>query len=214
MIADVKVDGVSVGTVPATRSRTSRRATRSTPRSRSDPRSRLRPDGWPITPSGAVADCGSDQPFAVAANPCYSIANVVVDGGSVGAVAGYTFTNVQGAHTIAATFAVNTFTVDASAGAGGSIAPSGAVSANCGADAAFSVAANPCYSIADVVARRGSVVRWSAAYTFTNVRDEPHHRGDVRARFVHHRGVRRSGRIQISPAGTDFGLARRTRRRL
>jgi hypothetical protein len=39
--------------------------------------------------------CGGDQAFAVTTNDCYSIADVAVDGGSVGAVAGYTFTNVH-----------------------------------------------------------------------------------------------------------------------
>jgi hypothetical protein len=51
--------------------------------------------------------CGATQAFAVTASACNSIANVTVDGVSQGAVAGYTFTNVQGTHTIAATFSVN-----------------------------------------------------------------------------------------------------------
>jgi hypothetical protein len=40
--------------------------------------------------------CGADQAFTVHADDCYSIADVAVDGGSVGAVAGYTFANVHG----------------------------------------------------------------------------------------------------------------------
>jgi hypothetical protein len=68
--------------------------------------------------------------------------DVAVDGSSIGAVTGYTFTNVHGAHTIAATFSLNgPYTIDASAGTGGTIAPSGAVSVACGADQAFT---GPC----------------------------------------------------------------------
>ena len=46
---------------------------------------------------------------------------------SVGAVTSYTFTNVLANHTISASFAINTFTITATAGTNGSIAPSGAV---------------------------------------------------------------------------------------
>jgi hypothetical protein len=76
--------------------------------------------GGTIAPSGAVSVvCGTDQGFSVVAGDCYSIADVAVDGSSIGAVAGYTFTSVHGAHTIAATFSLNgPYTIDASAGTG------------------------------------------------------------------------------------------------
>ena len=45
----------------------------------------------------------------------------------------YTFTNVTADHTIAATFAIDTFTITASAGANGSISPSGVQTVNYGA---------------------------------------------------------------------------------
>ena len=50
------------------------------------------------------------------AGPGYHIADVLVDGGSVGAVSGYTFTNVTADHTIAASFALRSYTITASAG--------------------------------------------------------------------------------------------------
>ncbi len=53
----------------------------------------------------------------------YHVANVTVDGTSVGAVTSYTFSNVTANHTIAATFAIDTFTVTASAGSNGSHQP-------------------------------------------------------------------------------------------
>jgi hypothetical protein len=91
-----------------------------------------------------------------------------VDGSSVGAVSGYTFTNVQGTHTIDATFSFNTFNVEASAGTGGSITPSGTVGVGCGSDQVFAVDADACYSIADVTVD-GSSVGAVDGYTFTNV---------------------------------------------
>jgi hypothetical protein len=126
--------------------------------------------GGTITPSGtASVNCGADQAFTVHADDCYSIADVAVDGGSIGAASGYTFTNVQTAHTITATFSLNgPYTIDASAGTGGTIAPNGAVSVACGADQAFSLSANDCYTVADVAVDGGSLGAISS-YTFTNV---------------------------------------------
>jgi len=98
-----------------------------------------------ISPSGTVSVAqGGSQTFTITPNACYSVSNVLVDGVSVGAVTSYTFTNVQANHTISATFAINTFTITASAGANGSISPSGAVSVNCGANQAFTITPNAC----------------------------------------------------------------------
>jgi uncharacterized repeat protein (TIGR02543 family) len=83
-------------------------------------------------------------------------------------VASYTFTNVTANHTISATFAIKTYTITATAGAGGSISPSGAVSVNCGANKTFNITADSCWNIADVSVdsvSQGAV----ASYTFTNV---------------------------------------------
>src|SRR6185503_11201545 len=52
------------------------------------------------------------------------VQNVVVDGSSVGAQTSFTFNNVTANHTISASFAINTFTITASAGSGGTISPS------------------------------------------------------------------------------------------
>ena len=58
-----------------------------------------------ITPSGAVeVEEGASQTFQITADRGYEVADVLVDGASVGAVKSYTFENVMGAHTIAASF--------------------------------------------------------------------------------------------------------------
>jgi hypothetical protein len=65
--------------------------------------------GGSITPAGtvAVADGGS-QTFVITPSSGYAIADVQVDGVSVGAVSSYTFTAVHAAHTINALFRVVT----------------------------------------------------------------------------------------------------------
>ena len=124
-----------------------------------------------ISPSGTVTiDQGSDQSFAIIPAAPYHIEDVLVDGSSVGAVDGYTFTNVTGNHTIAASFALDTScTITASADAHGSISPSGAVTIDQGSDQSFAIvpAAAP-YHIEDVLVD-GSSVGAVSSYTFTNV---------------------------------------------
>src|SRR2546428_7606598 len=78
-------------------------------------------------------------------------------GVSVGTVTSYTFSSVAAGHTIAASFAVDTYTLTASAGANGSISPSGAVSLNSGASQTVTITPNACYHLADVLAGGRSV---------------------------------------------------------
>ncbi|MCX6829602.1 MAG: hypothetical protein NT002_10020, partial [candidate division Zixibacteria bacterium] len=62
--------------------------------------------GGSISPSGSVGVThGSDQTFTITANVGYHVLDVVVDGGSVGPLTSYTFTNVTAEHSIHATFA-------------------------------------------------------------------------------------------------------------
>ncbi len=75
-----------------------------------------------ISPSGNVTvNYGSDQAFSITPNTGYHIADVLVGNSSVGAVSSYTFGNVTANHAIAASFAINTYTLTYKAGANGSI---------------------------------------------------------------------------------------------
>ena len=119
--------------------------------------------------SGAVSvSHGSNRTFTITANTGYTIANVLVDGASVGAVSSYTFSNVTAAHTISATFAVRTYTLTASAGTGGTISPSGSVSVNHGANQTFTITPNTGYGVTNVLVDGASVGAVSS-YTFNNV---------------------------------------------
>ncbi len=145
--------------------------------------------GGTITPSGAITvNSGADQSFTIAANTEYHISDVLVDGSSVGAVSSYSFINVTSDHTIAATFAIDTYSITASAGSGGTITPSGAVTVNSGADQSFTIAADAGYSVADVLVD-GASVGAVTSYPFTNVtadhtieasfmENEPYHPAD------------------------------------
>ncbi len=112
--------------------------------------------------------CGNSQTFTIAANSCYQIADVLVDGVSIGAVSSYTFNNVTTAHTISATFSQLSYAITASPGSNGSITPAGGNSVACGGNQTFTIAANSCYQIADVVVDGASIGAVSS-YTFTNI---------------------------------------------
>ena len=96
------------------------------------------------------------------------MADVLVDGISVGAVTSYTFTNVTANHTIAASFAIDTHTITATAGANGTISPSGSVTVNHGGSQTFTITPNTGYHVADVLVD-GISVGAVTSYTFTNV---------------------------------------------
>ena len=62
-------------------------------------------EGGSITPNGDVSvKEGASQTFAITADNGYEIADVLVDGSSVGAVESYTFSDVKANHTISVSF--------------------------------------------------------------------------------------------------------------
>jgi uncharacterized repeat protein (TIGR02543 family) len=122
-----------------------------------------------ITPSGSVnVSHGGNQTFTITPDEGYHITNVLVNGTSLGPITSYTFTNVTSAHTISASFGINTYTITASAGAGGSISPLGEITVNWGVSRTFTITPNTGYHIADVLVD-GESVGPVTSYTFTNV---------------------------------------------
>jgi hypothetical protein len=123
-----------------------------------------------ITPSGAhvVVPPNTNKTFTIAAEAHYHVANVLVDGSSVGAVTSYAFTNVTASHTINATFAIDQFTITAGAGANGSITPAGITTISYGGSQSYDIAADVGYHVVDVLVD-GVSVGAVTSYDFTNV---------------------------------------------
>jgi uncharacterized repeat protein (TIGR02543 family) len=126
--------------------------------------------GGSITPSGDVIVAGGDsQLFTITLDANYAVEDVLVDGTSVGAVIEYTFTSVWADHSISVSFISSvTHTIAASAGAGGSITPSGSVIVAEGADQLFTITPLGGYEVADVLVDDVSVGP-VPSYTFTGV---------------------------------------------
>jgi hypothetical protein len=121
-----------------------------------------------ISPQGNVTVIeGDNQNFSIIPNTGYHIADVRVDGNSVGVMDGYEFSNVTKGHTISASFAANMFTINATAGSNGSITP-GNVSVAQGSGKSFTIAASSGYEIADVVVDGVSIGAVSY-YTFNDI---------------------------------------------
>src|SRR2546428_9369124 len=125
--------------------------------------------GGNISPSGPVTvNSGANQTFTITPDTGYHVADVLVDGSSVGAVTTYTFTNVTANHTIAASFTINTYAIATPDGANGSISPSANVLVTYGANQTFTITPDTGYHVADVLVD-GSSVGAVTSYTFTNV---------------------------------------------
>ncbi len=127
-----------------------------------------------ITPTGDVSVAhGNNQAFDVEATAGYHIASLLVNGTEVAEAAGvasytYTFSNVTAAQTIAATFAINTYTITVTAGENGTTTPAANQIVNHGGEVVFTITANEGYHIKDVLVD-GVSVGAVASYTFTNV---------------------------------------------
>ena len=137
-------------------------------------------NGGSISPSGRVkVPLGADQTFAITANQGYEVADVTVDGKSVGAVTTYTFSDVKEAHTIKATFRTTggsvtpseRYTITATAGEGGSISPSGTHSYVAGSDVSFSITPDEGYTVGSVTVD-GVDVGQRSSYTFADLDDD------------------------------------------
>jgi len=152
-------------------------------------------NGGQISPSGTTqVNLGASQTYSITPNAGYHISDVLVDGSSVGAVTSYSFTNVTADHTIAATFAIDIYSITASAGNGGQISPSGTKQVDSGGSLTYSISPNAGYHISDVLVD-GSSVGAVTSYTFTNVtadhtiaatftESEPYHPADTDSDYV------------------------------
>jgi PKD repeat protein len=129
--------------------------------------------GGTISPSGStVVTYGTNQSFTIAPYAGYAVSAVTVDGVSQGSITSYTFANATAAHTISVLFAIKSYTITASAGTGGTIAPSGSVSVNYGSNQTFSITNTTGYYISSVLvdgSTYGSPSVTAVSYTFTNI---------------------------------------------
>lgn len=128
-----------------------------------------------VTPSGVTTvSYGATPTYTITPDAGYHVADVLVDGTSVGAVTSYTFPPVTTNKTISATFALNTYTITASSGANGAITPTGVTTVNYGGSQAYTITPTIKYHI-DTLTVDGVTTTYppkiNSPYTFSNVQD-------------------------------------------
>src|SRR5207244_3635192 len=122
-----------------------------------------------ISPSGSIGvSHGASAVFTFTPGVGYHVDSVIVDGLNQAPGANYTFTNDTSSHSIHVTFAINQYTIIATAVGNGSIGPSGNVSVNFGANQKFVITPDTGFTILDVLADSVSV-GGTSTYTFVNV---------------------------------------------
>ncbi len=129
--------------------------------------------GGTVSPAGATTFLErATALYTITPDPGMHIADVTVDGASVGAVRHYTFDPLHADHAIHATFTASrpNHTINASAGGGGTITPSGAVGVAQGGSQAFAIAASPGATAA--VAADGCPMGARKRFAFADVRDD------------------------------------------
>lgn len=123
-----------------------------------------------ISPPGITAvSKGGSQNYTMIPDVGYHIANVLIDGNSIGPMLNYEFTNVSANHTISASFSVDTFVISASAGAHGSILPGGTTIVNYGADQLFHIRPDTGYHVLELKVDSSSIEFEELFYLFTHV---------------------------------------------
>ncbi len=122
-----------------------------------------------ISPSGTVnVNFGASQIFTITPNAGYHIDSVFVDNIYVGNLPFDTINNVTGNHSISAKFAINQYTITASAGSSGSISPAGNLVVNYGSSQTFTFTPNTGYYIDSLIVD-GVRQTSASSYTFSSV---------------------------------------------
>jgi hypothetical protein len=122
-----------------------------------------------ISPSGVTTVAyGGNQTYTITPNTGYRVADVQVDGLSVGVPTTVPFSNVTANHTISATFTIQTFPITATSGLNGTITPAGVTTVNYGGNQTYAITADPSYQVATVTVD-GVAAGAITSYTFTNV---------------------------------------------
>lgn len=140
---------------------------------------------------------GDTASYTITPAAGYHIADVAVDGVSQGAVTTITLSAVTANKVISATFAINTYTITASADAKGSMLPAmGSVSVNHGSNQTFTFVPDPGYSVVNVIVdgvSQGAI----PSFTFTNVTNGNH---TIKLISIPDGDVNNDGKVDIADA--------------
>jgi hypothetical protein len=122
-----------------------------------------------ISPFGiTTVNYGANQTYNLSPSTGYHVDSLIVDDVLQPSAVNYTFTNVTANHSIRVTFLINLYTITASAGANGSIDPSGTATVIYGGSQSFNFTPATGYHVDSLIVD-GANQPAAASYTFTNV---------------------------------------------
>ena len=125
--------------------------------------------GGSISPSGTTnVNYAGKQKYTITPNIGYVLDTLFVNGIKVDSITSYTFDTVTINKTIVAKFRVQTFTITATAGTGGSISPLGVSTVNYGGKQKYTITPNAGY-VLDTLFVNGIKVDSITSYTFDTV---------------------------------------------
>ena len=120
-----------------------------------------------ISPSTGSVDSGTSPTYTITPEAGYHLASLTVDGASQTLQGSWTFTNVTANHSIAATFAIDTFTIAVTQGLHGTISPSTG-SVDYGTSPTYTITPETGYHLASLTVD-GASQTLQGSWTFTNV---------------------------------------------
>jgi len=129
--------------------------------------------GGGISPNGSFSkNAGDSQAFTATPNVNYAVNQWLVDSGVVqtGGTS-YSLNNIQSAHSVQVTFTyvAPQYTINASAGGGGSISPNGSFSKNAGDSQVFTATPNVNYVVSQWLVDSGVVQTGGTSYSLNNI---------------------------------------------
>ena len=158
--------------------------------------------GGTISPNGSFSKtAGDSQTFTATPNANYVVNQWTVDS-SVAQSGGtsYTLANIQAGHSVQVTFtyAPTQYTINASAGSGGSISPSGSFAESVGSSQTFTAYPNANYAVNQWLLDSVVTQTGGTSYTLNNIQSGH----NVQVTFV--QGV--SVTVQGNPSGVSFSV--------
>ena len=122
-----------------------------------------------ISPSGTVLVPDSQTVrFVITPQTGYHVDSVQVDGIRVDSLSGYTFAAIHQRHTLSSWFSINTYTLTASSGANGSVAPTGSMSVTYGNSQSYLFTPATGYQVDSVIVD-GLNLPAASSYSFLSV---------------------------------------------
>lgn len=128
--------------------------------------------GGSVSPNGvSEINFGGSALFQISPDNGYEIADVTVDGASIGPVSEYSFDKVVGDHSLEVKFSYSSYLIQTSANSGGTISPNGQIAVDHGEAITIQLTPNAGFVVNDVMVD-GISIGAAKSYTLANISED------------------------------------------